>query len=642
MDDWVKCAQLFCKSPQGADQLQPDPRASLRILACYAPMGMLLGCVMQNMANPVNCHLPLAAHMHAAHALLVGSGLNARNLARQFRHMLEQVDLFLPLQSSALFQQQSGVPESSWQIPAYWLSLSLFPERNAPEILGAACCECMYGLPQMVMAAQHCLAPHHPFRASMLQRQKTALPSLLAALKELLRNDSDGILAERVTVGFTASVRMLQEWESGCRIDLLQGRYQPSREMVELVRNKARFAVGYHAKLKLAKQPFDELIVQDAERFVEELGGSRWVKPGHPEDSMLLTRLLAFGGPMFRVFSEEEEVVIRDWISSLPHETSAALSDVPTAAPVTLTIVPSGGGVPTLPMPSVRDLYHQLLNLEQYPQIRHSAAAFCNNWLARSARGIFKDDTALPFDDYSNQALRSWFEARAAAQVLSYTADVVDSEKSRESVIDEALQLCPMILVDGAWLQRWGNAGLVDTPIGALLYKILSDEIGNGDIALNHPNIYRALMQQMGVDLPDFRSREFAHSARFQDTAFEVPVFWLSISLFPRRYLPETLGLNLAMELSGVGGAYRTARDELHQHGFSTMFVDLHNTIDNVSTGHSAMALHAIEMWMDQVLRNGDARQVRNDWLRVWTGFRALAAPPRSWREWLRPVRYAY
>jgi hypothetical protein len=96
------------------------------------------------------------------------------------------------------------------------------------------------------------------------------------------------------------------------------------------------------------------------------------------------------------------------------------------------------------------------------------------------------------------------------------------------------------------------------------------------------------------------------------------------------------------MELSGVGGAYRTARDELHQHGFSTMFVDLHNTIDNVSTGHSAMALHAIEMWMDQVLRNGDARQVRNDWLRVWTGFRALAAPPRSWREWLRPVRYAY
>lgn len=653
VDDWIECAQWFCKSTQVQviDQLHPDRGESLRILARYAPLGLLPGCVMQNMANPANCHLPLAAHMHSAHALLVGSGLHSQNLAHRFRHLLEQVGLFLPLSTSTLFEQQAEVPVSSWQIPAYWLSLSLFPERCAPEILGAACCECLYGVPRLVAAAQQCLVPQHPFLSSMRQRQQAALPSLRAALQELLRDDIEGVLAERVVGGFTVSVRMLQEWEQGCRVDLLQGRCQPARAMVELVRNKARFAVGYHGKLKLAKQPFDELILQDAERFVEELGRSRWISPGRPEDSLLLTRLLAFGGPMFRVFSDEEEAAIRDWISSLTRTAAAPLSDVDASlpsslsAPVTLTLVPSlasSSAAPDVPMPSVRDLYHQLLNLEQYPQVRHSAAAFCNRWLARSARGVFKDDNALPFDDYSHQALRAWFEMRAAVQVQSYTADSVDSEKSREDVIDEALQLCPMILIDGAWLQRWGNAGLVETPIGALLYKILSDEIGNGDTALNHPNIYRALMRQMGVVLPNFRSREFAHFARFKDAAFEVPVFWLCISLFPQRYIAETLGLNLAMELSGVGGAYRTARDELHQHGFSTLFVDLHNTIDNVSTGHSAMALRAIELWMDQALRNGDARQVRNAWLRVWTGFRALAAPSRHWREWIRPVRYAY
>lgn len=96
--------------------------------------------------------------------------------------------------------------------------------------------------------------------------------------------------------------------------------------MVQLVRDKGRFAAGYHGKLKLAKQPFDELIVQDAERFVEALGQSRWVSPGRPDDSLLVTRLLAFGGPMFRVFSEPEEAVIRDWIRGLDQPAIAGRS----------------------------------------------------------------------------------------------------------------------------------------------------------------------------------------------------------------------------------------------------------------------------------------------------------------------------
>ncbi|CAM4047288.1 iron-containing redox enzyme family protein [Paracidovorax anthurii] len=647
LDHWHESARLLCESAQGPDKPQVDHAESLRILKRYAPLGLLPGCVLQNMANSAIGHLPLAAHAHAAHAQLVGSGAHTYHPARQFRHLLEQAGLPLPALTSTLFGQQVDVPVASWRLPSYWLGLSLFPEQRAPEILGAAYCECLYGIPGLARAAQQHLAPEHPAFADLQRRQQATLPSLQAALQELLRDDIDGASAKQVITGFIASIRLMQEWEQDCRADLQQGREQPARAMVELVRNKARFAVGYHGKLKLARQPLDELIVQDAESFVEELGVSRWVKPGRPEDSLLLTRLLAFGGPMFRVFSEQEEAVIRNWISTLtpqkPAHAAPAKIETRPSIPAMLTMAPPFPPPAAAPL-GVRDLYHQLVNVERHPQIRHGAAAFCNSWLARSTHGIFKDDNALPFAEYSHSALREWFEARARDQVQSYTdtVDADDSEKSRECVIDEALQLCPMIFIDGAWLQRWSNAGLVDTPIGALLFKIFSDEIGNGDIALNHPNIYRALMQQMEIDLPDFRSREFAHFPRFKDAAFEVPAFWLSISLFPQRYLAETLGLNLAMELSGVGGAYRTARDELRQHGFSTLFVDLHNTIDNVSTGHSAMALEAIQLWMDQALSGGDPQQIRTAWLRVWTGFRALAAPPRHWREWLRPARYPH
>jgi hypothetical protein len=280
-----------------------------------------------------------------------------------------------------------------------------------------------------------------------------------------------------------------------------------------------------------------------------------------------------------------------------------------------------------------RELYHGLLNHENNLTIFDDARAFAETWLARAAAFVERGPDALPFADYTRERLRHWFEDRALRQAQSYAGPRQDIDKPREQVIEEAVQLCPMIFVDGAWVQRWTNAGHVETGIGTLLYKIFSDEIGNGDTHLNHPNIYRDLMRQMGIDLPDFRSRTFAMSELFSDAAFEVPAFWLSISQFPRHFLPETLGLNLAMELSGVGGAYRTARDELRHYQFDTRFVDLHNTIDNVSTGHSAMALQAIELYMDAPLVTASPAASHTQWRRVWTGFRALAIPRRSWKE---------
>jgi hypothetical protein len=84
------------------------------------------------------------------------------------------------------------------------------------------------------------------------------------------------------------------------------------------------------------------------------------------------------------------------------------------------------------------------------------------------------------------------------------------------------------------------------------------------------------------------------------------------------------------MELSGVGGAYRSARDELRHHGFSSHFVDLHNTIDNVSSGHSAMALEAIQLYMDSIIGTLDRSDVDRHWQRVWTGYLSLVPPSRS------------
>ena len=104
-------------------------------------------------------------------------------------------------------------------------------------------------------------------------------------------------------------------------------------------------------------------------------------------------------------------------------------------------------------------------------------------------------------------------------------------------------------------------------------------------------------------------------------------MFWLCLSLFPKHFLPEILGLNLAVELCGIGNTYREAADILRFYGFNPWFVELHNTVDNASTGHTAWAKEAIINYMGELLAFGGESQVQKQWERIWTGYRAYARP---------------
>lgn len=610
----------------------------------FAPQGLTSGAVLQNAAHPANCHEPLAALLHAIHGQRIGNGKLENNHSVLYRKFLDQCHVVVPDIHSSRFAASAEFFPLAWALPVYRLSLSLFPEAQLGGILGAALFEFGLGVPPLLRASAvsvmtesayfkaHCATGPDP-----IVTQMTSAIALALALSE-----RPHLLSEQICEGFFHSMWLYEAWARDVRAHLAGGGQAPHDAMVALVKRKGRFAVGYHGKLKLDHQPFDSLIVADPEAFVSALAGSRWIVPGQPQSSLLLVKLIQFGGPMFRVFSESEITVIEQWVSSL----ELAQPKVPGAPAPHLTpmLVPEQDNrtLRARPASNARVVYHQLLNLAAYPDAMQDALDYALTWLARSAEGIAGDVHAIPLTSYSHEGLVAWFEQKALEQVNSYTLPNGAIEKTREAVIDEALQLCPMILVDGAWLQRWGNAGLAESPIGALLFKIFSDEIGNGDTALNHPNIYRALMSQMGITLPDFRSLEFSQWARFDDGAFSVPAFWLSLSHFPRRFLPETLGLNLSMELSGVGGAYRSARDELRHFGFSTAFVDLHNTIDNVSTGHSAMALEAIQLYMDGIISLCDRRVVATHWQRIRVGYCALAEPRQRWRDLIIKPRYPF
>ncbi|WP_156429896.1 iron-containing redox enzyme family protein [Burkholderia sp. FL-7-2-10-S1-D7] len=640
------------------------------VLSQCVPRELLRGALLQNFCNASNSHEVVASLVHRIHALQVGEGKVQSNSANRYRLLLSQYGLDLPDVSSERFFAYPDVIPSSWHLPAYQLSLSLFPKRFEAEIFGAA----LFDASEIIASPLQALAGDRlsEIGRSLYIKQKFSIgDELNRIIREVISrslrqtvdachpDDRDAAAATyrwRILLGFRTSAMLSIAWREDLQALLNSDYLGPRHAMVRLIQRKGVHAVGYHERLKVGEIPFDSLIVDDPVAFVRGLERSRWIAPGHPDKSLLITKLIEFGGPMFRVFSDPEIDTIRRWIAAIPadlgkgHDDAHSV-DIPLACPArgsSLHVQGNiDGGVDVIQIAdkarfSPRTLYTKLLNHEHDPVIYHEARQFVKLWLARSGADLTRDEGAIPFDVYSHEKLRSWFDDKAASQLKSYEESERTIQKTREEVIDEALQLCPMIFIDGAWLQKWGNAGLVETDIGSHLFKIYADEIGNGNFAWNHPNIYRALIGQMGVELPDFRTREFVEWQGFRTSAFEVPVFWLSISLFPRAYLPETLGLNLAMELSGVGGSYKTAHDELRHYGFSTLFVDLHNTIDNVSTGHSALALEAIALHMDQVVRNGDARSVAERWRRVWTGYRALTPRGRKWTELFKPAVYAY
>jgi hypothetical protein len=355
-----------------------------------------------------------------------------------------------------------------------------------------------------------------------------------------------------------------------------------------------------------------------------------------------VTTLIAPGGPMFRIFSEEDLSIIHRWIDSLGNVPAAAPAigraepNVPqskrSAAPhlaLPPTIRREIAGSPAL---TLRELYFVLQGRALAPATRLLAERYAREWLARARRSARRTDRGLPAF-WRAGVLRAWLLDQHDRQGLQFESSDPDSLPSRDEVVNSTLQLAPLTLIDGSWLQGFSDWRLAASQIGCTLFHTYWDELGNGRYAHNHPKIYRDGLREMGIELPPTGSRAFAEDPRLREESFRLPVYWLCLGKLPATFMPEILGMNLAMELSGVGGSYRIARRFLRHYGFATRFVDIHNTIDNVCTGHSAWAVDAIDAYMRQTAAR-DASATPAHWARIRVGYESLAPQPDSlWRR---------
>jgi hypothetical protein len=105
------------------------------------------------------------------------------------------------------------------------------------------------------------------------------------------------------------------------------------------------------------------------------------------------------------------------------------------------------------------------------------------------------------------------------------------------------IQREPYHLTDGAWLR-----GVPQGPMSSIDAKLLSiyiDELGNGDINQNHPDVYLNVLKDLGLNVPSISSREFVDQKSILDICFKKPLLTLTTSLFPKTFQPEILGYTL-------------------------------------------------------------------------------------------------
>ena len=606
-----------------------------------APLAMIGGAWLQWMCGPSNVDTELGMRLLSLYSTDIGVSRVEASRSHAYLNLLRRLGLAERAMPTARLAMDRHVCDEVFRFPALLLVMSRCPDEFYPELFGVDLCLRSVGLLPPVAVLRQEVTAEVDWDALDLgsARESTEDGSTMARARAMVELYLIGVgqaERDRLLTGFHWALRGLELWSAEVYADIAAA-LDPAHEMVELLRFKSREGAVYHQRYQLGGKPLSEWFAQaDAggyDSLLRALADSRLVRPGDPDRSVLLRTLVTERGPMFRIFTPHDLAVIRRWIRSLAPEAAAEPAIEP---PRTRPLGRSGSRAATLdqradaagdrPPANIREAFHLLTRRADTAALRAWSLDYVRDWLARSAYEI-PDEDHLPPLEWDPEALAMWIHDQHEDQAAKFDASGEYLVPPRAELIDLIVQGGLRALIDGAWLQGFTDYQHASSDVGHLLYQIYWDELGNGDLPINHPVLYRELLEDMGVHLPHVTTPEFAQWPGFREMSFEVPVYWLTISRFPRTFLPETLGLNLAEELFGVGGSLRQTQLGLRRHGFKTLFYDIHITIDNVASGHSAWAVDAIGNYMTAVAGAFGSEFQAQTWQRIRVGFRS-ATPP--------------
>jgi L-Lysine epsilon oxidase N-terminal/L-lysine epsilon oxidase C-terminal domain/Iron-containing redox enzyme len=292
------------------------------------------------------------------------------------------------------------------------------------------------------------------------------------------------------------------------------------------------------------------------------------------------------------------------------------------------------GRTPVAPFPNLnasaldeRTLFYQLMNVDDYPEVPGQARAYVDYWLKWAE--AFSNDPAQSADQqffpYTEEAfterLNFIYEELVDAAANQSDPGTDPPFTTRDAMVQRVIQMAPFNLTDGAWLRNIGNAGPIDE-VRSLLFSILMDELGDGDLSRNHCNIYLDMCHSVGYYPPPINTAEFAFDPQLLRSGFTVPAFELAISQFSADYYPEILGMTLMLEWEVLD--LKPTRDLFQYFGINPHFYVMHIGIDNAVNGHGQRAADAVRFYLREIGASGGPTAVQAAWRRIWNGFVAF------------------
>ena len=599
---------------------QPD------LLSFHAPLALLEGAWLQSVAVAGNSHLEAVNRLLACQLTLLGRD-EADSPAFAYRAWLGQCQLGMPEVTAWQFAQDPRIGAPALYFSCLQLALGLHAASFFPEVLGFTLAYSRSGSPWKLPA----LPPpqRNAILAALARQLAYALQTFPAGHPQRTRIGKGFALYQQYEGEYCAGLRRFSRIRPGL-----------GDSVADIFRRKLRFARGYHAGVQLGGRGLEQWLDAhpfDAQGFLAAFASSVYCQGDQGQRPF--DRLTDFGGPMFGVFAAGELELINAWLepAKLGDKAQSFRVEIPSPSASAIGQLPQGDREASLNAVRLtstgrclkridhRRLYHLLINRDGDAKTLSLASQQVARVLAGSRRKLNRRGP-LPsrFFDYAPEALAGRIEQIHQMEATKHRPFRPPPSFSREEYVWGIRQFAPAILVDGCWLQHLGEAACQHRRTQRLLHRIYAQELGEGRIDWNHPKIYRDLLDDLGIALPPVESIEFARHPGFADAAFDLPAYLLAISQFPRTYFPEILGLNLAIELSGLGGGYQRLADELRHWAINPLIVTLHLSIDNLAGGHAAMACEAIQSYLDETLSLGGTSLQQESWRRIWSGYLSL------------------
>lgn len=619
----------------------PDPgSAELNLIACLlqsSPVILTEACWLQAVSQAATSQSPMAVKLMVVYLSLT----QGESYKALYPSLLITAGIEMPALHTWTFARQEQISDCIFELATLQLALAHFPRVFFPEILGFTLAYC-----QSRTLIEDCF-PAQKLQANtslihfLTVRQKLSaaqIPFIIEAIKDYLRlfTDRTDTLWSRIQTGFFLYKQLTERCYQHLKREL-ENPLSARQALAKLLQHKAPSAFGHHGKIQLAGKSLDDWFSQspfDSENFLTALKHSPYINRQNPDDSLLL-KLFAFNGPMFGVVSKPEKDLLKAWIYSENSEihsqdkAAAIRAEVKNPLPINekqYSPVINYANINYLRL-NTRELYHYLINADLYPEVLATAKQKVQRVLQRA-----KLFNSLPFKPYSHQLFEDYIEALYQREIKAYQPLKASPKLSRKAYVWGIEQFAPTILTDGCWLQHVNQLGYSNPAIAAILFRIYQDETGNGRLEQNHPYIYQRLLNSLNISVPPIHSRKFIDYPGFIAGAFDIPVYLLAISKFPIAFLPELLGLNMAIELSGLGRVYMQLVDELKFWGIDPAIVSIHISIDNVASGHTALAKKAIQLYLDEVSASHGEQEMQRHWQRIHTGYCSLQTAGRRFK----------